>query len=65
MKTWLVVGGAVGVICVLTALVALGIALANQNRWGAAWACVGAFALITLLTLVGIEYADDFWRGRS
>lgn len=65
MKTWLVVGGTVGVICILTALVVLGTALASQSRWGAAWACLGAFALITALPLVGIEYADDFWKGRS
>lgn len=64
MSNWYVVIGAVGITCVLTALVGLGTALAAQRAWGQALACLGVFAMITLLTLVGIEYADSLGERR-
>lgn len=63
-SSWLVVVGAVGIVCALAALLGLGMGLARQGNLGGALACLAGFATIVLLTLVGIEYADGFWKGR-
>lgn len=63
-SSWLVVLGAVGVIASLASLLGLGMGLARIGDYGGALTCLGAFAVIILLTFVGIECADEFWRGR-
>lgn len=65
MSKMFVFAGAVGIICSLTALLGMGIALGRENRWGMVFVTLGAMSVILFLTLVGIEYADDFWKGRS
>lgn len=65
MNSWLVVLGAVGVVSSLAALMGLGMASARQGHWGVALTCLAAMAVIVFLLLVGLEYADNFWKGRS
>ena len=65
MSNWLVVIGAVGGFLVVAALIGMFIALAREGQWGLAVCTLGALALILFLTLVGMEYADGFWKGRS
>jgi hypothetical protein len=64
---WLVVTSGAGVVCILASLIGLGMASAAKGHWGVAMTCLGAFALIVFLLLVGIEYADSevFWEGTS
>lgn len=57
--------GVAGIVCSLAALLGLGMTLAREGRWGMALACLAGMAAIIFLTLVGLEYADEFWRGRS
>lgn len=62
--SWVVVTSALGIICVLASLVGLGMASLTRGHWGTAATCLGAFALILFLLLVGLEYADGFWEGK-
>lgn len=64
MGNWIVVSGAVGIIGSLAALLGLGMALASKGQWPQALVCLAGMACIIFLTLVGIEYADEFWKGR-
>lgn len=64
MDKFLIIVGGAGVVCTLAALAALGMASATRGRWGTAVACLASFAVILLLLLGGIEYAQDFWEGR-
>jgi hypothetical protein len=65
VSNWFVLSGAIGIICSVASLAGMAIALGRENRWGMVLACLGAMSIILFLTLVGIEYADDFWKGRS
>lgn len=65
MSNFLVVLGAVGVMCSLAALMGVGMALAREGRWGLALCCLAAMATILFLLLFGIESADEFWKGRQ
>lgn len=65
MNNLLVVLGAVGIICSLAALMGLGMALAREGRWDMALCCLAGMATILFLLMAGIEYADEFWKGRQ
>ncbi len=65
MSNWLVVAGVIGIMCSVTSMIGMAIALSREGRWGMVIATLAALAVILFLTLVGIEYADDFWKGRS
>lgn len=64
MEKFLIVAGGAGVVCTLAALVGLGIASASNKHWGIAVTCLGAFAVIMFLLLVGLEYQSTFWEGK-
>lgn len=65
MNNWLVVSGVIGIMCTVASLIGMTIALTREGKWGMVLCCLAALALILFLTLVGIEYADGFWKGRS
>ena len=65
MSNWLVISGVIGIMCAVASLIGMAIALARESNWGMVIGCLAALAVILFLTLVGIEYADDFWKGRS
>ncbi len=65
MSNWLVISGVIGITCAVASLIGMAIALAREGNWGMVIGCLAALAVILFLTLVGIEYADDFWKGRS
>lgn len=62
--SWLVVLGAVGVAGSLGALLCLGMILARRGQWPMALAAIAGIATILFLLMVGIEYADEFWKGK-
>lgn len=63
MSSWLVVLGAVGIVCSLAALLGLGMTVAKQGHMGMALAALSGFSVIIGLTLFALEYADQFWKG--
>lgn len=65
MSNWFVVSGVIGVVCAVASLIGMAIALAREGNWGMVVATLAGLAVILFLTFVGIEYADDFWKGRS
>lgn len=65
MSNWIVITGAVGAVCCVASLVGVTIASAREGDWPVVVVGIGALATILFLTLVGIEFADDFWKGRS
>ena len=65
MNAILILTGAVGIASSLAALVGLALVLARDGRWPMALACLAGIACIIFLTLLGLEYADEFWKGRS
>lgn len=65
MSSWLTVLGVAGIICSLAALMGTGMALAREDRWGMALTCLAGMGFIVSTALVGLEYADEFWKGRS
>lgn len=64
MDKFLIVVGAVGIVCALAALVGIGITASSRGHWGVALGCVAGFAVIVGLTLFGIEYSQSFWEGK-
>lgn len=65
MGNWFAVSGVIGVAFTVASLAGMGIALGREERWGMVLVCIAAMGLILFLTLVGIEYADEFWKGRQ
>ena len=65
MSSWLTALGAAGIICSLAALAGTGMVLVQQGKWPMALACLAGMATIIFLVLVGLEFADEFWKGRS
>ena len=65
MNSWLVVVGAVGVMAALASLLGLGMTLVQKGQWGPALACLAGISVIVFLLLLGLEFADEFWKGRS
>lgn len=65
MNKWFILSAVIGIMCAVASLIGMAIALARENNWGMVLGCLAALAVILFLTLVGIEYADDFWKGRS
>ena len=61
----LILAGAVGVVAALTALLGTGLVSADQRRWGACVACVCAMLVILFLLMLGLDYSEHFWEGRS
>lgn len=65
MSKLMILASSIGICCTIFGLVGFIISLARENRWGLVLAGLGSLALILFLTLLSIEYADDFWKGRS
>jgi len=65
VSSWLVILGATGVTCALASLLGLGLSLAHRGDWRSALACLAGVSVIVFLLLLGFEYADEFWKGRS
>lgn len=65
MSKFLILSGAIGIACSVASLIGMAIALSRKGSWGMVIACLAALAIILFLTLVSVEYADDFWKGRS
>lgn len=65
MGKMMVVAGAIGIACTVAALIGMTISMSQKGNWGMVLGCLASLALILFLTLLGIDYADDFWKGRS
>jgi hypothetical protein len=62
---FLVVSGVIGICCAVASLIGMAIAMSQKGNWAMVLACLGSLAIILFLTLLSVEYADDFWKGRS
>lgn len=65
MSKFLILSGAIGITCTVASLVGMAIAMSRKGSWPMVIATLAALAVILFLTLVSVEYADDFWKGRS
>lgn len=65
MEKMVVVAAAIGIACTVAALVGMAISMMEKGNWAMVLGCLASLALILFLTLMGVEYADDFWKGRS
>lgn len=62
--SWTVVLAAVAITAALGALLAVGMAAASKGHWGVALGALAGFSVILMCIFIGIEYAQDFWKGR-
>lgn len=65
MNSVLFLVGSVGVACSLAGLLIVAMSLARQGNWPMALVSLAGMATILFLLMLGIEYADEFWRNHS
>jgi hypothetical protein len=64
MDRLLIVSGVIGIFCAVASLITMAIAMSQKGNWPMVLGCLGSLAVVLFLTLLSIEYADDFWKGR-
>lgn len=65
MDRFLIISGVIGICCAVASLIGMSIAMSQKGNWPMVLGCLGSLAVILFLTLLSVEYADDFWKGRS
>lgn len=65
MEKMVVIAGAIGIACTVAAIVGMAISMMEKGNWWMVVGCLASLATILFLTLLGIEYSDNFWEGRS
>lgn len=65
MDKFLILSGVIGIACAVASLIGMAVAMSQKGNWGMVLACLASLAVILFLTLLSVEYADEFWKGRS
>ena len=64
MDKFFILAGTIGIVCSIGALIGMAVAMGREGKWGMVIACLMSMSVVLFLTLVAVEYADEFWKGR-